>query len=63
MRCPVPYALVALLGWGFFDWVRGSTRTLASSLRGGLKTSLRRSARRTVAAREGVPVRVETVRA
>lgn len=39
MRCPVPYALVALFGWGLFDWVAGSTRSLVGSLRGGLRTS------------------------
>ncbi len=43
MRCPVPYALVALFGWGLFDWVAGSTRRLASSLRTGLETSRLRS--------------------
>lgn len=28
MRCPVPYALVALFGWGLIDWVAGSVRRL-----------------------------------
>lgn len=30
MRCPVPYALVALFGWGLIDWVAGSVRRLAT---------------------------------
>jgi hypothetical protein len=29
MRCPVPYALVALFGWGLIDWVAESVRRLA----------------------------------
>ena len=28
MRCPVPYALVALFGWGVIDWAVGSARRL-----------------------------------
>jgi len=30
MRCPVPYALVALFGWGLIDWVGGTVRSLAA---------------------------------
>ena len=30
MRCPVPYALVALFGWGLIDWIVSSARRLLS---------------------------------
>jgi len=32
MRCPVPYAIVALLGWGLIDRAAGPVRRLAGSL-------------------------------
>ncbi len=37
-RCPVPYALVALFGWGLFDAIVAFVRTRARTVRLRLAT-------------------------
>ncbi len=37
-RCPVPYALVALFGWGLFDAIASFVRTRVRTVRLRLAT-------------------------
>lgn len=50
MRCPVPYALVALFGWGVFGWISASLRRGAHSFMGGIKNGRFRLRDRSVTA-------------
>jgi len=50
VRCPVPYALVALFGWGLIGWVSTSLRRGVHSLMGGIKSGRLRPRGRGVVA-------------
>ncbi len=43
MRCPVPYALLALFGWGLLDVVAERFRVVAERVRGWIRRPPRRA--------------------